>query len=153
MGIKPVENRKWRPSSKFVGGDVAIHASAKYDVEGAAWILEHFADDPVVMDLVRGQHIQSAILGVVRLAGYMHEGEFYFRSFEGDVRTFSTHELMHSKWFFGKFGYVLDDVRTLPDPVIGVKGSLNFWVIPTDIEEEITRRLKLLEQVVKRSST
>lgn len=152
MGIKPVENRKWRPSDKLLGEDFAIHASAKFDYKDAAWIQEHFADDKVVIDLLNGKHVQSAILGVVKLAGYMRGGT-YFHRVGMEIRGEETHELMHSKWFFGKFGYVLEDVRTLPSPVIGVKGSLNFWNVPQEIEKEVLQGLEELEKTVRRATT
>lgn len=156
LGLKPVENRKWRPGLAFVGHDFAVHASAKFDFEGAAWIEQHFRGDPVVMDALNGKHPQSAILGVVRLAGYMHAGNFYFRgSEEGevDMRQREGHPLMHDKWFFGKFGYVLDEVRTLPNPVIGVKGALNFWTVKPEIEKEVGDQLEALARTVRRMTT
>lgn len=34
LGLKPVENRVWRPPPRHVGGELAIHAGAKWSEEG-----------------------------------------------------------------------------------------------------------------------
>lgn len=77
---KDVENRTW---STRIRGRVMLHASQKYDHDGAKWIEENFGIVPPDQhSLPRG-------------------------GFVGSVEIVDCVEEMDSKWFFGEIGFVL----------------------------------------------
>jgi hypothetical protein len=45
------------------------------------------------------------------------------------------------RWFFGRFGYVLRDVRALAEPV-PCRGWQGFWRLPTDVEANVLRQIE-----------
>lgn len=139
LGLKPVENRSWKLPDALMGEDFAIHAGLTTDVEGAQWILKHFADDKVVCDLVRGHQHHGAVLGIAKLAGYLHGGKFFYR-FGNEIRVKDDHPLLHNKWFFGKYGFVLEDVRTCMHPV-PARGMQMFWHLPPEVEDKVKEEI------------
>lgn len=93
---KPVENRDWM--TKFRGRTL-IHAGQKFDKYGAEWIEDTF-NVYVPTDLPRG--------GIV-----------------GSINIVNCVDRFNSKWFFGKYGYLLKD--PVPLPFEQSKGRLGFY--------------------------
>lgn len=95
---KPVENRTW---ATRIRERVMLHASKKYDHEGAKWIEENFGVAPP------DQH--NCPRG----------------GFVGSVEIVDCVDKMDSKWFTGPFGFVLKD----PIEVVyqESKGRLGFF--------------------------
>ncbi len=108
-GGKDIENRDW-PTS--VRGRVLVHASkgmTRYEYEDALMTtasvcggIEEAPSLPAFEDLQRG-----GILGTVEIV---------------DCVTAST-----SRWFFGRYGFVLRNPR--PQPFIPYKGMLGFFEV------------------------
>lgn len=103
-GFKPVENRTWGTRLR---GRIGIHAGKKFDADGYAWVQLHLpalgmtpADLPPPAAFERG-----GIVGAATLAGCVTESD--------------------SPWFFGPFGFVLED----PEPLalIECPGRLGFF--------------------------
>ena len=80
-----------------------------------------FDDGVYFPENFKAQIVRGAIIGVVDILNCVDEYE--------------------SKWFFGPFGYLLDNPRPLQKP-IPCKGMLGFWSVPAKIEKEILRQLK-----------
>lgn len=121
---KDIENRSWPTSFR---GTIALHASkgmTKYQYQEARIFIEKLCPDVVVpldKELVRG-----AIIGVVDI-----------------IDCFKKLPLVTEKdspWFFGDYGFVLRNIKPLPKP-IACKGSLGFWDVPIEIEEQIKEQL------------
>ena len=93
---KPVENRDWQRKNR---GRTLIHTGKKFDKQGAEWIENTFKVH-VPTDLPTG--------GIV-----------------GSVNIVNCVDRFRSKWFFGKFGYVLKD--PVPLPFVPCNGSLGFY--------------------------
>jgi hypothetical protein len=70
----------------------------------------------------RVQMVLGAIIGVVDVVDCVEEHK--------------------SKWFNGPYGFVLANPRLLPKP-IPFKGKLGFWDVPSKIEREIRKQLKV----------
>lgn len=95
---KDVENRTW---STGIRGRVMLHASQKYDHEGARWIEENFGIVPPDQhSLPRG-------------------------GFVGSVEIVDCVKEMDSKWFFGEIGFVLKD--PIEVAYQACKGRLGFF--------------------------
>jgi len=101
-GLKCVENRTWRTAYR---GPLAIHASQRVDAQGAAWIGRHLGR-PVPPVLPRG--------GIV-----------------GHVELTDCVEHVDSPWFFGPYGFVLQDARALP--LVPWPGRLRLFDVPATL--------------------
>jgi len=101
---KPIENRPWPPWNGFDGRLIAIHAGAKYDADGARAMAQSrlFYPSPA-------RACSRGIVGLARIVGCVTESE--------------------SPWFSGPYGWVLDDVVKLSEP-IPCAGSLGLWRVP-----------------------
>ena len=106
---KNVENRSWSTQKR---GYIAIHASAKVDKRKYKQVHEEYGVRPESDDSSFG-----AILGFAKIV---------------DVVDKKTLTRKTKKWFIGKYGFVLEDIIILKEPV-PAKGSLSFWKIPPAI--------------------
>jgi hypothetical protein len=100
---KNVENR---PRITHLRGTIAIHASVKRDQERFDWLKE---------DHGIGLHLDDVTYGAI--VGFAEISEVITR--KGVTKN-------TTKWFGGKYGYVLKNVVLLKQPV-PIKGSLGFW--------------------------
>jgi len=105
-GFKDVENRDW--PTKF-RGRVLIHAGVTYPKREYADDAEDYAASYAIKFPAREEMI-GGIVGVATIV---------------DCVTASD-----SKWFMGKYGFVLADAKPLP--FVPCKGQLNFFDIPDD---------------------
>lgn len=96
-GYKPVENRTWPTNFR---GPVAIHAGKTIDPDGYHWVRENFPEIPLPESFEVG-----GIVGVARLTDCI--------------------QTMDSPWFFGPYGFVLDDAK--PVPFVACRGKLGFF--------------------------
>ncbi len=80
-----------------------------------------FYDRVYIPEGFKKQIVRSAIIGVVDF-----------------LDCVDTHE---SPWFFGPYGYILDNPRPLIQP-IPCRGQLGFWNLSPDIEREIRKQLR-----------
>jgi hypothetical protein len=101
-GYKTIENRDWPTRFR---GPVLIHASKIMDPEDYEWIRITYPDVPLppLSDLERG-----GIVGQCEIVGCV---------------TAST-----SRWFVGRFGFVLRHARPLPFQ--SMPGKLGFFDVP-----------------------
>ena len=113
---KRIENRSWPPPAHIIGRRIALHASKTIDRDSNDAILQ-IAGVGVPFNTPRG-----AIVATVVIAGYHESGGYY------------------DKWFFGDYGWILDDVLVLPEPQ-PCNGMLGLWKVPDDIEEYILREV------------
>lgn len=100
-GYKPVENRDWKTLRR---GPTLIHASKEVDLAGYEWVAKHL---PEIFGLIPSPHAieKGGIVGAARLTDCV------------------TNHL--SIWFFGKYGFVMDDATVLP--FMPLKGQLGFF--------------------------
>lgn len=100
---KNVENRN---KVTHMRGTVAIHASKKVETDRFYWLKHDFG-----ISLEPDEVDYGAIVGFAEIV---------------DVVTARTKTAATTKWFSGKYGYVLTNIVTLKKPV-PVKGALGFW--------------------------
>ncbi len=124
LGQKLIENRPWEPPPTLLNQDFAIHAGKRWDNEGATTVeaLGGFS-------LGREDVVFGAVTAVVKLVAVV--------TTEADAERMAPH---HGKWFFGKYGWVLEDVR-LVFPAVECRGFQKLWNLPPDIEKEVRDRL------------
>lgn len=108
-GFKPVENRPWFTSFR---GEVLIHAGKRYDDSFDARWAEQLIGGPMppqsFFDNLRG-----GIVGVARITDCVRHHD--------------------SPWFFGPYGFVLDDAAPLP--FIPCRGQQGLFDIDVNLPE------------------
>jgi hypothetical protein len=118
---KNVENRSWRTHYR---GWIALHASAR-PMPAAENVFPGQDSLPDVSTLPL-----SAICGVARLVAIVSESrsEWFYRPEDGSRN----------------YGWVLEDVTPLPEPV-PCKGALSLWEVPPDVVRAIRKQLPELD--------
>jgi hypothetical protein len=112
---KRIENRTWSPPGFVIGERICLHASKKIQLGSAEAILK-----------ISGQEVQRVHvpLGSIVATAVIREW------------------VMHSadKWFYGPYGWVLESVVKLDNP-IPARGALNLWIVDLAVEWEIQEEL------------
>ena len=118
---KNIENRSW-PTQKR--GYIAIHASARLDKGRYEQVREEYG-----IKLDSDDSSFGAILGFAKIV---------------DVVDKKTLTRKTKKWFLGDYGFVLEDIIILKEPV-PAKGSLSFWKIPSSVMKKCLAQLSKAE--------
>ena len=130
---KRVENRSWVPPLGLIGHRIAIHAGKVMDQEAGAFIKRRAvtAGHREHLFSMDGPARDEGIIGTATLLGVL--GEDYGSSggvIAGSRGALSSAQIM--PWFFGPYGWLLDDVRALPEP-IPCKGRQGLWDVPAEL--------------------
>lgn len=100
---KDIENRSWPTKYR---GRIFIHASLKFDQSHYDWIVQNENRLVTGIDLLPSEFTHGAIIGEVDIVDCV---------------------LIHgSRWFFGRYGFVLANAFEYPVP-IPCKGMLGFF--------------------------
>ena len=104
---KDVENRNWRTNYR---GRILIHAGRKIDMDGWNWLLEN----KKLPEFVGPDDYRNLQTG----------------GFVGTVEIVDCADEMDSEWFFGPYGFVLQD----PQPIdfVSYRGKLGLFEVPED---------------------
>jgi len=113
--IKDIENRDWRTNRR---GWFFVHAAQKFDDVGYRYAAAHYPDIdvPAPSDFERG-----GIVGQVNLVDVVEESA--------------------SRWFVGRYGFVLRGARPLP--LTPCRGKLNFFIL----DEEVLSNVSVSTQI------
>lgn len=138
-GLKPLENRNWTPWKSMLGKYLAIHASARWDGEGADFIERARSRFPFKRPKAM-EECKTGIIAVARLVGWIEIGPHgpgqtkTIAMLPGHGYQFKT----DGPWFFGRYGWLLRDVvRIAP---LEVKGKQGLWTLDPDTYERVRRR-------------
>lgn len=125
-GNKRIENRSWRARYRGMFLIQAAKGLTRDELEGWA-------------DMIRAEDISwPGLRGRVWRTGDFDRGGIVGMATLADVVT-SEDQLPADQrpWFFGPYGFVLEDVRALP--FMPCKGALGFFAAPPEIEAEVRR--------------
>ena len=116
---KRIENRSWSPPNSLIRKRIAIHAGKRYSREHAEQIEAAFGVKvPPKSDLPLGAIVATAVV-----RGYASRGGgFPFDFLEETV----------DPWYSGPYGWLLEDVVKLREPII-INGAQGLWRLPSDI--------------------
>ena len=119
---KRVENRNWTPPPWLIGTDLAIHAGKQYDDEEADRFITSIIGE-------RPSACPQGIVAVARVTG--------FRNRDGGTPH------PDNPWFVGPVGWMIENVRVLPNPV-PCRGAQGIWIVPTVVKIEVTMQLEAM---------
>lgn len=129
LGLKTIETRSWTTSYR---GEIAIHAAKGYPAYA-----REFAED----ELVEGRGLANpplgAVIAVARLAA-VKRAEDLLAEWGTDPRW--TLEKMYGHYAPKCYGWVLEDVRPLVEP-IACKGALGVWMLPANVASRVRQRI------------
>lgn len=140
---KRIENRSWKPPKSVIGQRIAIHAGKVFDYDAD----EILRDDPLLAPFYDGiGAAMPGIVGTVLVKGWIKmAGESapsgMFGSGSGaltrspEIMSFEAETLSRSLFFFGPYGWVLDDPKPCTPILIG--GHQGLWLVPTYVEREL----------------
>ncbi|MEW6212848.1 MAG: hypothetical protein AB1631_31280 [Acidobacteriota bacterium] len=115
---KRVENRSWQPPTFICGQYLALHAAKSWDEGDRRWI----ANTTGLYVPSDEESPHSQIFAVCRCVGFVWKQEMLAPS--------------QRKWWIGPYGWVLEDVRALPEPIPS-RGYQRLWGLPCEIERRI----------------
>lgn len=107
---KRIENRNWRLPQGMQGKTIAIHTAKK--VDKASYAAAN-ALAGVNLRMARPILPLGCIVATARIVKCVSKSP--------------------DKWFFGPYGFVLDEIKPLVHP-LAVRGALGFWNVPPDVE-------------------
>ena len=116
-GPKRVENRTWKPPASFIGKRIGIHAGQNIDRNSVTFI-----ELNLDLDQLPPEAWHEGLIGSARLVRCIEKDQ---------VGTF---EEGQGNWFFGPYGWLLDEVEAFPAP-IPMKGAQGLWrvgFVPAD---------------------
>ncbi|MFW6184454.1 MAG: hypothetical protein ACOC8X_11710, partial [Chloroflexota bacterium] len=128
---KRVENRTWKPPLDVQGERIALHASKSYDSDGHGTCATLARQNIPIAALPSG-----AIVATALVAGWLHLLPDEGPQRNVIARPAELKRYVDDRWFFGPVGWILDDVRKLPEP-IPCSGALGLWRVPDDIVKQI----------------
>lgn len=138
-GVKPIENRTWRPSARLIGQRIAIHASKKLDIESFAELQDNLIEgfERSWWPYAKPKDFPTAaVIGIATLV----------RVFEGDPGWMEPRQYPLGmpddckRWYGGPVGFELRQVvRLVPVPC---KGALGFWRVPANVEQLVREQIK-----------
>jgi hypothetical protein len=120
---KPVENRTWRTDYR---GDLLIHASKVFDMDGFKWLRSHgYLLDDRGAEIIRS----DKILGYY---GNNIPSWFDLGCIIGKVNMVDCVVHHPEEWFFGPYGHVYANPIEFKTP-IPFKGKLKFFDVPDEL--------------------
>ena len=114
LGIKKIENRRWKPPASVIGRRIAIHAGKTYDEKGAKLIAEICGGQPERVPF-------GVLMATARVVGV--------------VTTPEEVALDQRRWFFGPYGWVLEDIY--PCDEVEIKGAQGLWSLPPTLSGQL----------------
>lgn len=108
-GHKPVENRTWFTAYR---GPLLLHAGVKWDAEGSAFIQRMLPADMAAELIGRAMERRGGIIGRAMLTDCVIRHD--------------------SKWFCGKYGFVLEEPEAFAD-LIPCRGHLSLFNVTSEI--------------------
>lgn len=137
-GVKPIENRTWKPAVRLLGQRIAIHASKKLDMEAFEELIDGYIPGFERSEWPYGKPGEfptGAVIGTARLV----------RVFVGEPRGMFDPVYPDGmpddckRWYGGPVGIELREVVRI-DPV-PCKGARGFWRLPADVEAKVREQL------------
>ena len=147
---KPIENREWSPPAAMLGQQFAIHAGKKLELEEFHAVFKAKVCGEVRPPFATPKLFPlGAVVGVATLdpaISLQHARDRLasvgdrFQHIAPATRESWRLDEDALRWFFGRVGFVLRDVRAIATPV-PCSGALGFWPLPVDVEAAVREQI------------
>lgn len=124
LGHKSIETRHWSTAYR---GEIAIHASKRW-----APAEREFAAAEHALGRLPKRLPLGAIVAVATIVDIKPTDEL--------LLTIGAVEKLYGNYEPGRFGWLLENVRALREPV-GCTGRQSFWTLPADVVEAVRGQL------------
>lgn len=132
---KRVENRGWKPANELVGRVIALHGGKHVDASSKPQ--QERAELARAWGWILGCGLGAGVEPT--LENLILEGIFAVARYGGAVHMRSDDPLTRDPWFEGVYGWKLEDLVVLPEP-IPCRGAQGLWRVPPDVRKEISRQ-------------
>lgn len=132
---KHIENRTWRPPATLLKQRFAIHAAKSWDDSALTYMTSVGCVPPSMIKRDK-VYPQGAIVGVATLHSYVD-------TLVPDPKNHPSLAPEQRKWFFGPFGWILEDVIPLTAPV-PCRGHQGVFGLDPNVEEAVMSQLGML---------
>lgn len=139
-GTKPVENRDWAPYPWMLGRYIAVHGSTRWDQEGADFIERGRGRFGVTAP--RLESCKVGIIAVAKLVGWVEDTPPTGVKVVKMLPGYGYDERDH-RWFFGRFGWLLREVRRIAP--IEIRGRQKLWALPPAVYDMVRSRYRRAE--------
>ncbi len=116
VGVKDVENRD---NLRNFRGEFAVHAGQQFDEAGYVWIQTHAAELGIARNPSEARAKQQPLLP--------ERSDFPCGGIVGFATAVDCVEASESRWFFGRYGFVLASARSCA--LIPMAGKLSFFEV------------------------
>lgn len=137
QGIKNIENRTWKLPEKYKGKRVLIHASLSTQLDGIA-LYEYLTESQIqcislnIPDYCKQRWMHGAIIGSVVISDCVINHPSIWAE-KTQISAF--HDVLDDLKLLGRvipphpitYNWVLSDPILFDQPILDVKGKLNFW--------------------------
>ncbi|HOZ23680.1 MAG TPA: hypothetical protein PLI83_02715 [Thermomonas sp.] len=149
---KDVENRPILPPLR-IGERFAVHGGQNLVVRSLLSICQETNCRPINLVLpghedmeTRGMLTTGAVAAVATLGGWVKvhvaaSGRNVVIGRSGNLSDQQAEHYAASRWAFGKYLWVLDQVLALPAPVL-CSGAQGAWTLPADVEAAVLAQLQ-----------
>lgn len=121
LGVKKIETRSWSTSYR---GTIAIHAAKTFP----KWARDFALAEVAVRHLPAYKFPTGALIGLATLEDIL--------ATDTVVKAISDIERLYGDYSYGRFGWLLSNVKVLPEP-IPCKGALGLWDVPEEIASKL----------------
>ena len=111
-GLKDVENRSRPLPDSMVGQRVLVHTGKQRDRDVVRWTEDFGLPPATALVLTSNKLPTGALVGELTLTSCVEDSD--------------------SPWFFGPYGWLVQDPYVYPEP-IPYKGQLGFFDVPDDV--------------------
>jgi activating signal cointegrator 1 len=144
LGAKRIETRSWQTSYR---GELAIHAGkglGEFGSEAELWI--RCLTDPFRAVLTAGGYANPGQLPRGKIVAVVDLGDCVPTVGDGHIECrglpdrVSAQERAFGNYARGRFGWLLDALKTLPEPV-PCRGAQGLWNVPAEVQAQIRAQL------------
>lgn len=130
-GPKRVENRTWVPPKHVIGTRIAIHAGKAWDEEAYAFCVRAGYVPPTKQASPQGVVATARIVGCAA-DNWDGPEPMLVAGTWGSLDLNAERRALVSRWYCGPYGWLLDDVHALREP-IPCRGAQGLWLLPPDV--------------------
>ena len=136
---KDIENRTWPPPRKFIGSTIAIHAGKTFDRDSANAV--RAIREAILRD--SDKYSITERFALIHVAGQVPDSpsECAMGAIVAIATIVGVSYRSSSPWFAGPYGWLLDNIKRLDEPV-PCRGAHGIWTVPEPVAEQVLEQVR-----------